>query len=164
MTIRQEVQADDRVVGSRSFSLVALRHEQGSSLIELALVLPVLLLMLVGSIDFGRAFYAAIEVSSAAHAGACYGLQQPSDTSGMQAAAVLDAPDVTNLKASAISGCECSDGTSASTNCATTPSCSVNIVSFVQVTTTATYTPILNYPGLPTTINLQGITRLRAAH
>jgi Flp pilus assembly protein TadG len=62
--------------------LDALRGERGSSLIELALILPVLLLMLVGSIDFGRAFFVAIEVSSAAEAGVDYGIQQAADTSG----------------------------------------------------------------------------------
>ena len=54
--------------------------EEGSSLVEVALVLPMMLLLLVGSVDFGRGYYAAMEVSSAANAGACYGVQEPTDT------------------------------------------------------------------------------------
>jgi hypothetical protein len=82
----------------------------------------------------------------------------------MQAAALLDAPDVSNVKAVAVSGCECSDGSSASAGCSTTPSCTYNVVNFVQVTTSATCTPILSYPGIPATINLQSVARMRLAH
>ncbi|MBE7159246.1 MAG: pilus assembly protein, partial [Rhodospirillales bacterium] len=62
-------------------------------MVELALLLPLLLLLLVGAVDLGRAFYVAIEVSSAASAGAVYGTQNPTDTAGMQNAAALNAPD-----------------------------------------------------------------------
>jgi Flp pilus assembly protein TadG len=141
------------------------RRDEGSALIELALLLPVFLLLFVGSIDFGRAFYAAIEVSSAAEAAAWYGAQQPSDTSGIQAAAVLDAADVNNLTATVASGCQCSDGSSVEPGCTSVPSgCSANVVSYVQVITNATYTPILKYPGIPSTIPLQGVARMRSAY
>jgi Flp pilus assembly protein TadG len=61
---------------------------EGSSFIELAIVLPVFFLMFVPAVDTGRALYAYIEVASAAQAGAAYGLQNPSDASGMQNAAI----------------------------------------------------------------------------
>ena len=142
---------------------MALANEEGSSLVEVALVLPIMLLLLVGSVDFGRAYYAEMEVSSAASAGAIYGVQQPADTAGMKAAAVLSAGDVTGLSATGSTGCECSDGTSASPNCAATPTCSANVVNYVQVTTSVTFTPTLRYPGIPATISLQGFARMRTA-
>ena len=46
--------------------------ETGSALLEVALILPTLILVLVGAVDFGRAYYVTIEVSSAAEAGALY--------------------------------------------------------------------------------------------
>src|SRR5271169_6845725 len=91
----------------------ALVCEAGSSLIELALVLPVLFLLVLGVVDFGRAYYLAIEVSQAAHTAALYGSQNPSDTIGMQNAAVADAQDVPNFTTSSVTavfGCECADG------------------------------------------------------
>src|SRR5579875_2916654 len=94
-------------------SLLLLRSHDGSSLVELALLTPVLVLLLVGSFDLGRACYAAIEVSAAANAGAEYGVQHPTDTAGMQEAAALNGANLTGLSASASWGCECSDGASA---------------------------------------------------
>ena len=59
---------------------------------ELAFVLPMLLVVFAGVVDFGRAWFLDMEVASAAEAGALYGLQNPTNTSGMIAAAALDAP------------------------------------------------------------------------
>ena len=68
------------------------------------------------------------------------------------------------LTATAAIGCECSDGTSAASPCPTTPpTCTYNLVNFVQVTTTANYKPMFPWPGIPTgTLTLQGFSRLRA--
>lgn len=135
----------------------------GSSLIETALLLPVLLLLLVGAFDFGRAYYAALEVASAAEAGALYGVQYPSDAAGMIAAAKADATDITNFSSTAIYGCQCSDGSGTSAACGTRPTCSLNVVNYVEVDTTATYTPLLKYPGIPSTLALKGKARMRSS-
>jgi len=127
--------------------------------------LPVLLLMLVIAVDLGRAYYVAIEVTSAAHAGALYGAQFSNDTVGMTAAAQLDAPDVPTLKAVAIYGCECADGGGASPSCTTIPaSCTYNVVNYAEVDTSVNYVPILIYPGLPQSFTLTGKSIMRAAH
>ncbi len=136
--------------------------ERGGSLVELALVLPFLSLLLIGVIDFGRAYYFSIEVAGAAHTGALYGTQNPTDTTGMQNAALGDASDVPGVTATATYGCECSDGSHAVALCATPPSCGVNLVNYVQVTTSATYTPLFRWPGIPASFPLQGQARLRA--
>src|ERR1700761_3630081 len=139
-----------------------LRAEDGAPLVELALLLPMLLLLLVGAVDYGRGYYAAIEVSSAAESGALYGTLNPSDKAGMVAMAKLDAADVSGLTATAVYGCECSDGSTSSASCAASIVCSSNVVKYVQVTTSATYTPILPYPGIPSNLNLTRTVRLRA--
>jgi Flp pilus assembly protein TadG len=46
------------------------RDDRGAAAVEFALVLPVLLLVIFGIIDFGRLLYAKITLSEAAHAGA----------------------------------------------------------------------------------------------
>lgn len=53
------------------------RSDEGQSLVELALALPVLLLLLLGLADFGRAFYYTSIISNAARAGAAYLSQNP---------------------------------------------------------------------------------------
>jgi Flp pilus assembly protein TadG len=49
-----------------------LRGDGGQSLVEIALALPLLLLILVGLADLGRAFYYTTAVASAARQGASY--------------------------------------------------------------------------------------------
>lgn len=50
---------------------------RGQSVVEFALILPVLLLILAGAIDLGRAFYAYVAVENAAKEGALYGARHP---------------------------------------------------------------------------------------
>ncbi|ERR1700722_3939890 len=134
---------------------------EGSSFVELAIVLPVFFLMFVPAVDIGRALYAYIEVASAAQAGAAYGMQNPSDVSGMQSAAVSGTANLPNVTSTATYGCECSDGTSGSASCTSTPSCSYNYVNYVDVVASATYVPIFKYPGLPPSMSISKEIRLR---
>jgi hypothetical protein len=50
---------------------------RGQSVVEFALILPILLLILAGAIDLGRAFYAYVAVENAAKEGALYGARHP---------------------------------------------------------------------------------------
>ena len=49
--------------------------DSGAALVEMAVVMPLLLLMVLGVGDFGRVHYRAITLSHAARAGAAYGAQ-----------------------------------------------------------------------------------------
>ena len=111
--------------------------ESGSSLIECALILPLFVLLLAGAVDFGRAWYLNLEVSSSAEAGALYGVQNSADITGMNQAALLDAPDLSTLQANSTFGSECSDGTSVTQLTSSPSSCSVNSVGFLEVNTSA---------------------------
>jgi Flp pilus assembly protein TadG len=141
-----------------------LRGEQGASLVELALVMPLLMLLLVGAIDFGRAFYLEIEIAGAAHAAAMYGSQNPTDTTGMQTTAQDDAPNVPNLSVvTATYGCECSDGSSYSAICTTTPSCpNKTEVYRVDVTVQGTYDPLIPWPGIPSPMSFSSSASVRS--
>jgi Flp pilus assembly protein TadG len=137
--------------------------DEGSSVVEVALTVPILFLMLVGVVDFGRAYYLAMEVAGAAHAGAEYGVQSPSDATGIKAAAKADAPDVPNLTvATPVYGCECSDGTSFSSNCANKPTCAANLVYSVKVTVSTSYKTLFPWPGLPTAVPISNSATMRS--
>lgn len=136
--------------------------EQGSTLIELALVLPLLILLLTGAVDLGRLCYVAIEVSAAATAGTSYGLQNLTDVAGMQQAALSEASDLSGATAAASWGCECADGTNASTACTSTPTCSGNRVSYIVVNASATLNLLFKCPGLPSSFTLKSSSRLRS--
>lgn len=142
-----------------------LRGEDGASLAETALLLPLLSLLLMGAVDFGNALYISTEIAGAAHAAALYGSQYPTDTAGMMTAAQDDAPDVPGLTVGTPSyGCECSDGTSYSARCSITPSCpSKNSVYVMNVTVSGTYKLLVPWPGFPSSLSLSSSASMRSA-
>jgi len=150
---------------------ILLKANHGSSLVELAIVTPILLLVVAGAIDFGRAYYVNIEVVNAAHAGAEYGSINPTDTTGITAAAHQSAPHVPNLTVPTVAyGCECSDGASYHASCSTVPTCTAsagppavasNVVYRVQVKAQSVYTPLMPWPGIPSTLTLSNTATIR---
>ena len=60
-----------------------LRSERGQGLVELALVLPLLILLLAGTVDLGRAFFSYIVITNAAQEGARAGSRLPCYTGDM---------------------------------------------------------------------------------
>ena len=71
------------------------RSRPGAALIEFAYILPVLMLLILGSLDFGRAFFDYVIVTNFARNGALY-ISDPngpgSRYSSLTQAAVADAP------------------------------------------------------------------------
>ena len=61
-----------------------LRVRKGQGLVEFALILPILLLVLVGMLEFGRILFIYVNVSNAAREGARYGIVHPNDLGGIQ--------------------------------------------------------------------------------
>lgn len=57
-----------------------INHEKGQSLVELAISLPVILLILLGTIDFGMAIFSYSIIRDAAQEGALYASFNPSKT------------------------------------------------------------------------------------
>jgi Flp pilus assembly protein TadG len=135
----------------RSFS------SAGQSALELAIILPVLLLLLLAAADFGRALYVSAAVQNAARAGAQYGSQSvitAADSAGMVAAAKKDASEITNLTATA-SQCTCAS----SSNVAACPQsyCTNNPeANYVEVDTHASFQLIGTYLGIPSPVQLSG--------
>jgi Flp pilus assembly protein TadG len=127
-------------------------NERGSALVELSLVLPLFLLMFVGTAELGRMAYASIEVVTAARSGVAYGSQNhitASDTAGMAVAAKSDGPNVAPITVSA-GACICP----ASAATTSVPACNTNFISYVNPTTsgTTTNTPVTNSFTCPTAI------------
>jgi Flp pilus assembly protein TadG len=144
---------------------IAIRSSGGQSFVELALVMPIFVLLLVGAAEFGRLAYFGIEVSNAARAGVAYGAQNhitASDNAGMQLAATNDGANVANLSASGSHFCSCSG--SGSSTCSS-GDCSAGtdnrILEFVKVNTTAVVDPLIYLPGLPRSYTLTGQAIMR---
>jgi Flp pilus assembly protein TadG len=56
------------------------KTRRGQSLVEFALILPVLLLIMFGVVDLGRAFYISVVLSNVAREGARYAALNPTAT------------------------------------------------------------------------------------
>src|SRR5262245_6983281 len=85
--------------------------DRGSTLIELALALPILVLILVATVDFARVFYMGIQLTNAARAGAQYGaasLGRSGDFPGMQAAA-QNSGNLLGVSSTGFRVCQCAD-------------------------------------------------------
>jgi Flp pilus assembly protein TadG len=139
----------------------SLRSAEGSSLLELAVIMPLLLFLLAAAVEFGWMIYVAIELSNAAQAGAIYGTLNPTDVSGISGAAQNGSSNLSGLSTSVTYGCECSDGSSPVPSCSSPPSCTNNYVNFVDVTATAPYSPFIWFQGLPASGSLSSEARLR---
>lgn len=113
-------------------------------MLEFGLLVTLLTIILAGTMEFSRVFYAADEVVNAARAGVQYGLQGTSsetDYTGMQNAAQNDGGDVSGLSATASQFCLCTDGSA--TSC-TTGVCTMR--TYIQVVTSGTFQTVGKYP------------------
>jgi Flp pilus assembly protein TadG len=156
--------------------------QSGQALVELAIILPMLLILALGVIEIGRYAYIAILVGNAARAGAAYGAQsnqQSNDPTGIQNAALYDfagstsstspAVPATNglmystLTVTSTTSCGCdSAGTVITSPCnvaagnADPGTCPVGTrwIVFVSVTANGIFSSIFNYPGIPSPITI----------
>ena len=103
-----------------------LRGQSGQSLVELALITPILLSLVIGTVEMGRYASMSIMVGNAARAGADYGAQNPTtagDTNCVEQAAMNDvtgtfvsltspcaAPSLANWTFNSVFVCGCDNG------------------------------------------------------
>jgi Flp pilus assembly protein TadG len=120
------------------------RREDAQSLVELALLMPLFILLLLGSAEVARFAWTAVLTANAARAGAAYGCQSvvtAKDQTGIQAVAATDGVNLTNLNTTRTLSCACSNG-NAITSCITTAltdcPAPATILNYVQVNTTST--------------------------
>lgn len=86
------------------------RSTSGQELVELALLLPLLLLIVFGVLDLGRLFHAYITITNSAREGARYGSFDPSDVAGIQGAARAEAAGSGIVVTNAMVGVSCPSG------------------------------------------------------
>ena len=144
-----------------------LRSESGQSLIELALLTPLLMVLLFGTVEMGRYAYIDILVANAARAGAAYGaesLPQSVDTAGIQAAAFNDfqnngfpTSNLNPVQSSTTCGCDSSGTFTAAVSCTGTGAgtcASGHWVVVVSVTVSGKFDAMFKFPGIPTPLNM----------
>ena len=132
---------------------------EGAVAVEMAVLAPILLLMVIGLLDYAGAIQRSIRLEGAARVGVQTALADPSDLAGIRAATLaasdLEA-DITEITAERI--CTCGDGTVI--DCGNV--CADGRRVFVDVTVSQPYRTILPYPGLERDLTLSGSASFRA--
>jgi len=82
--------------GARHLFGLFLRRQQGASALELALILPVFLIIVFGILDFGHAWYMRQMISNASREGARYGTRYQTDSSGSRILPQSLTPSIAN--------------------------------------------------------------------
>lgn len=154
-----------------------IRRSEGGALVELAVSLPILVMILAGTVDFARVFNMSVSLTNAARAGAQYGaysVANSGDTATMQTTAT-SSTNISGVAANASRTCMCA--TDAGVFSATSPSannCSAaasvacptgHVVITVTVTTSKTFSTLMSVlPGVPSSINLVRSATLRVVN
>jgi Flp pilus assembly protein TadG len=146
--------------------------ESGQGALELALSLPVFLILILATVEIANIAWASVQVKNAAHAAVQFGSQSHANAStsaanilNIEQAAKNDVPASLASKmtfpTAPAQSCACVDSTGNATasDCSTinTTNCAAPdvIADTLQVTVQAVITPIVHYPGLPATYTLQ---------
>lgn len=125
--------------------------QKGQAMIELALLLPLILVLLIGIIEIGRLAYYYIEVSDAARAGAQYASQSLANAANVPnitQAVQNDFQDVGVITLSPAPQQTCGCPGTAPAACPA-GGCAYPLV-YVNVSTTYPLSPLFQYPGIST--------------
>lgn len=124
----------------------------GVAAVEFALVAPVLILLLVGTVDIGTAYWEKTEIDNAAWAGAVYAAVNGNNSSGISAA-MSSATGLTSIQSAVgqrFYGCPTASGITAEPSASITCGPGGTARTYVTVTASVSYSPVLPYPGFST--------------
>jgi Flp pilus assembly protein TadG len=140
-------------VRTRLAALLAARD--GSAAMEFSLAAPVLAIIFVPMIDIGMAVYQQMQVQDAAQAGAQYAMAHGWNSSSIQSAVTSATALSVSASPAPSKSCGCPDGSSVSAaSCGSTCSDGQPAGSYVTVSAQATYTPLLPYPSMGSSVTL----------
>jgi Flp pilus assembly protein TadG len=131
-----------RLRGSRPRRIARSSRLRGAAVVELAVLLPLLVLIFMVTIDFARVFYYSLSLTNCARAGAIYASDpttaDESPFASIQAAALSDVSNFNPQPTISNSSGVDSQGRT-----------------YVSVTANYTFTTITGFPGIPSQVPLQ---------
>jgi Flp pilus assembly protein TadG len=127
----------------------------GNAAVEFSVAAPILAIMFVPMIDIGMAVYQKMQVQDAAQAGAQYAMAHGWNSSAIQSAITSATALSVSASPAPSKSCGCPDGSSVSAaTCGSTCSDGQNAGTYVTVGAQATYTPLLPYPAMGSSVTL----------
>ncbi len=138
-----------------------LADKSGASASEFVLILPLFVLLITATIDFGGMVYRQLQVGSAARAGASYAAAKGYNVAGITAAVeggtTIESP---NTALTETCGCPAAGGVTEVT-CGDTCPDDEPAGTYVTVTVNADHDFIFSWPGLKDPTNLSSTARVR---
>ncbi len=131
---------------------------RGAAVVEFAIIFPLLMLLVLGCVDFGRFAYHYIAVSNAARAGAGYGSMNTYNPASPSTVAAWQ----TNTKQAAadeLTGQTGFDATELGISLTTIDEGSGDLR--IQVTATYPFRTLIPWPGIPSSVSLQRTVAMR---
>ena len=130
-----------------------IRGKRGQSLVEFALIAPVLIILMLGTIDYGRVYFAYVSVTNGARNGAQFASESTTaaaDIDGIRTAAIGDTSELLNTSP-----------TNPDVTVATGTDTQGRL--YADVTMQYTFTTMFPWPGLPNSMNVARTVRTRVA-
>lgn len=155
-----------------SYVVAILRANGGAATVELAMVIPMLMMMLVGAVDFGLVIHQKMQLAHAVRAGAQHALvSSPLNKGG------LDQTDLTAIETAILDGiawdanptrnvtaalfCECTDGSVVA--CGGTGICPLDNRKhqYISVTVEEDFETLFDYPAIGKSVHLKNDATFR---
>src|SRR5436309_1858896 len=128
----------------------------GATAVEFVVILPLMTAMILACIDLGRFGYNYIAVTNAARAGAAYGIMNPYSSSSLSTwtAAVKQAAKDEMAQQPGYD--------SNSLNVTVTTATETNGLRRVRVSASYPFQTVVNWPGIPSQLTLDGVVEMRS--
>lgn len=147
------------------------KQQQGITVIESVIALPLLVFFMLIVLDFSRVMFVSITTTNAARAATGYGAQSTNfttDVNGIENMALLEAQNLAiddlNAQSVAINSrrfCRCvEDGFESDTSC-TANSCAGQLAVYIEVTASRNFQTLVNYPSIPNSIEINSTATMK---
>jgi TadE-like protein len=136
-------------------------RRDGSAAVEFALIMPIAVAMLVLTFDLGSGGYVKACIESAAQAGTTYVEAHGWSQLGI-VRAVREATNLPSVGVQAVLSCGCIAGTDiVDVPCGSTCPTGAAAGTYVRVTASSVYTPLIPYPGIARSMTLSASSIVR---
>lgn len=144
----------------RLYRIQPLGADGGNVAIEFAFVLPILVLMTLGAVDFGMAYSMQTSYEGAARAGFEYAFKNTDDLAGIKqrVSANIDSANLDSGYPMVVETCGCTNGSAVacSGTCGT-----ADPIHYIEITVQGSYRPLFDWPFIDQNQPISHTARMR---
>lgn len=140
-----------------------LENRSGAAAVEFALLLPMLVLLVIGMVDYAALAYQSMEIYASAHAGADYALKNGWDSAAIQAAVSAATPLAATASPAPQQSKACVTGGVLVVTAGSTCPSGGTPGTYVTVSAQTAFAPIVSWSSLvmPSSLSAQAVVRIQ---